>query len=120
MRRKNNGRIRNIAADTMMRGTPRFARYVSFKGGVVSPTRAIAKELGAFRICLNAVAPGLTTTDAMRSVQWGTICLNHKQKGFRKRSDTDDLVGTVLFFASSESDFITGQCIVVNGGDNFC
>ena len=78
MRRKNYGRIINIAADTMMRGTPRFARYVSFKGGVVSPTRAIAKELGAYRICLNAVAPGLTTTDAMRSVQWGTSCLNHK------------------------------------------
>ena len=57
MRRKNYGRIKNIATDTMMRGTPRFAYYVSSKGGVVSATRAIAKELGADGICLNAVAP---------------------------------------------------------------
>ena len=78
MRRKNFGRIINIAADTMMIGTPRFAHYASFKGGVVSATRAIAKELGAYGICLNSVTPGLTTTDAMRSVQRGTICLNHK------------------------------------------
>ena len=61
--------LKNIAADTMMRGTPCFANYVSSKGGVASATRAIAKELGAYGICLNSVAPGLTTTDAMRSVQ---------------------------------------------------
>ena len=56
MRRKNYGRIKNVAADTMMRGTRRLARYVSFKGGVVSATRAIAKELGADGIRLNSVA----------------------------------------------------------------
>ncbi len=67
MRRKNYGRIINIAPNTMMRGTPRFAHYVSSKGRVVPATRAIAKELGADGICLKTVAPGLTTTDAMQS-----------------------------------------------------
>ena len=121
MRRQNCGKIINIASDTMMKGTPRFAHYVSSKGGVVAFTRAIAKELGAYGICVNSVAPGLTTTDAMQSEP------GYSEERFARTISTralarvqtpDDLVGTVVFLASSESDFITGQCIVVNGGDN--
>lgn len=121
MKAQKYGKIINIASDTMMKGTTNFAHYVSSKGGVFAFTRAIAKEIGEYGICVNSVAPGLTCTDVMEAEK--DFSLKRFDRSVSARSiqriqQPEDLVGTIIYLASSDSDFVTGQCIVVNGGDN--
>ncbi len=121
MKAQKYGKIINIASDTMMKGTTLFAHYVSSKGGVVAFTRAIAKELGESGICANSVAPGLTCTDVMRAKEDFSIKRFDRSVAARaipRIQEPEDLTGTIIYLASSDSDFVTGQCIVVNGGDN--
>jgi NAD(P)-dependent dehydrogenase (short-subunit alcohol dehydrogenase family) len=121
MRKQKYGKIVNIASDTMMKGTTRFAHYVSSKGGVMAFTRAIAKEVGVDGIRVNSIAPGLTATDVMRAVEGyhpGQFDRSVSARALPRIEEPEDLVGTVIFLASPDSDFVTGQCIVVNGGDN--
>jgi len=121
MKAQKYGKIINIASDTMMKGTTNFAHYVSSKGGVFAFTRAIAKEIGEYGICVNSIAPGLTCTDVMEAEE--DFSLKRFDRSVSARSiqriqQPEDLVGTIIYLASSDSDFVTGQCIVVNGGDN--
>ena len=84
----------------MMRGTPPFAHYVSSKGGVVSFTRAIAKESGAEGICVNSVDFGLTTNDAMQSEPGYSeerFVRTMSRRALARGQTPDDLVGTVVF-----------------------
>ena len=121
MKAQNYGKIINIASDTMMKGTTHFAHYVSSKGGVFAFTRAIAKELGEYGICVNSVAPGLTCTDVMEAEENFTLKRFERSvsaRSIQRIQQPEDLVGTIIYLASSDSDFVTGQCIVVNGGDN--
>ena len=121
MKAQNYGKIINIASDTMMKGTTHFAHYVSSKGGVFAFTRAIAKELGEYGICVNSVAPGLTRTDVMEAEENFTLKRFDRSvsaRSIQRIQQPEDLVGTIMYLASSDSDFVTGQCIVVNGGDN--
>lgn len=121
MRKQQYGKIINIASDTMMKGTTRFAHYVSSKGGVVAFTRAIAKEVGVDGIRVNSIAPGLTATEVMRSAEDfhpGQFDRAVSARALPRIEEPEDLVGTVIYLASPDSDFVTGQCIVVNGGDN--
>ena len=121
MKAQKYGKIINIASDTMMKGTTLFAHYVSSKGGVVAFTRAIAKELGESGICVNSVAPGLTCTDVMKAEEDFSIKRFDRSVAARaipRIQEPEDLTGTIIYLASSDSDFVTGQCIVVNGGDN--
>jgi NAD(P)-dependent dehydrogenase (short-subunit alcohol dehydrogenase family) len=118
MRRQNYGKIINIASGTVFKGTPNMLHYVSSKGAVVAMTRAMARELGELGIRVNAIAPGLTLSEvvkgrndygAMRSVNVQSRCL-------KREEEPDDLVGTVVFLASHDSDFMTGQTMLVDGG----
>ena len=121
MRKQKYGKIINIASDTMMKGTTRFAHYVSSKGGVMAFTRAIAKEVGVDGIRVNSIAPGLTSTDVMQAVPGyhpGQFDRSVSARAIPRIEEPEDLVGTVIYLASPDSDFVTGQCIVVNGGDN--
>jgi NAD(P)-dependent dehydrogenase (short-subunit alcohol dehydrogenase family) len=121
MKAQKYGKIINIASDTMMKGTTNFAHYVSSKGGVVAFSRAIAKELGKDQICVNSIAPGLTCTDVMEAEEGYTSARFERSVSARaipRIQMPEDLAGTVIYLASSDSDFVTGQCIVVNGGDN--
>ena len=121
MKAQKYGKIINIASDTMMKGTTHFAHYVSSKGGVVAFTRAIAREIGQFGICVNSIAPGLTCTDVMEAEEGFTLKRFDRSVSARsipRIQQPEDLVGTIIYLASSDSDFVTGQCIVVNGGDN--
>ena len=105
----------------MMKGTTHFAHYVSSKGGVFAFTRAIAKELGEYGICVNSIAPGLTCTDVMEAEENFTLKRFDRSvsaRSIQRIQKPEDLVGTIIYLASSDSDFVTGQCIVVNGGDN--
>ncbi len=121
MKAQKYGKIINIASDTMMKGTTHFAHYVSSKGGVVAFSRAIAKEIGKDGICVNSIAPGLTCTDVMEAEEGYTPARFDRSVSVRaipRIQMPEDLAGTVIYLASGDSDFVTGQCIVVNGGDN--
>lgn len=118
MREQKSGKIINISSGTFFNGTPMFAHYVTSKGAVVGFTRAICRELGQHNITINVVAPGFTITEAnadvMKDQQYITQMI--KSRALQRDQFPADLTGTVLFLCSSESDFMTGQTLVVDGG----
>jgi len=119
MKQQKYGKIVNISSGTVMSGTARFAQYVTSKAAVIGLTRVVARETGEYNITVNAVAPGLTLS--LEDPDEATIQAHRDraQAGCIKRIETpQDLVGTIVFLCSGESDFITGQTIAVNGGTN--
>lgn len=114
------GKIVNIASNAFFQGVPGFIHYVASKGAVVGFTRALAKELGQYGIRVNAVAPGFTVTDAQLELtrdypEWYEE--NRRMQALSERNELpEDLAGPVLFFCSADSDFVTGQTLVVDGG----
>jgi NAD(P)-dependent dehydrogenase (short-subunit alcohol dehydrogenase family) len=89
---------------------------VTSKGGILSFTRALAAELGEYGICVNSIAPGMTNTEAAGSISDNFKTYNVHSAPLARLGQPEDLVGAVVFLASSESDFITGQALVVDGG----
>ena len=117
MKQQRYGKIINISSGTVFSGAPRFAHYVTSKAAVIGLTRCIAREVGDFNICVNAVAPGLTLSLDDVDEAGIEIYQQRAQAGCLKRVETpQDVVGTIVFLSSAESDFITGQTIAVNGG----
>jgi 3-oxoacyl-[acyl-carrier protein] reductase len=116
MRRQGGGKIINIASDTVFSGVPNFLHYVASKGAVVALTRALARELGDSQICVNAVAPGFTLSEAGLAAGEEPARRAIAGRALARAEIPADLVGTIVYLASSDSDFVTGQTIVVNGG----
>ncbi len=119
MKKRGGGSIINISSDTVLSGVPWMLHYVSSKGAVLAMTRALARELGDDNIRVNSVAPGLTMSEgveAKRDMLGENISRNMAQRALKRDELPEDLVGVVLFLASEESAFITGQTLVVNGG----
>ena len=118
MIRNRKGKIINLASGTVFKGSPGFVHYVSSKGAVVAMTRSLARELGAHNICVNAIAPGLTMSEAMvaNPTLMEGVEANKLTRSLQREEVPADLVGTMLFLASDDSAFITGQTIVVDGG----
>jgi NAD(P)-dependent dehydrogenase (short-subunit alcohol dehydrogenase family) len=119
MRRQKYGKIVNIASSTVFKGPPLLLHYVSSKGAVLAMTRALAREVGPDGIAVNCVAPGLTLSDGV--VETGNlpperIHADAITRCFPREQTPDDLTGIVAFLLSSESDFMTGQTVVVDGG----
>ncbi len=119
MRQRGAGKIVNIASTTALKGTPMMLHYTASKGAVIALTRAMAREVGDDGICVNAVAPGLTMSEGVLetgywSDEW--IDRNVSSRIIKRRALPGDIVGTVLFLASSDADFITGQTMVIDGG----
>jgi NAD(P)-dependent dehydrogenase (short-subunit alcohol dehydrogenase family) len=117
MKAQGKGKIINIASSTFFKGVPHYIHYTTSKGGVVGFTRSLARELGEFGVRVNAIAPGYTLSGQNEK----TTPEERKQDNIRmrmlKRAEVpEDLVGTVVFLASDDSDFITGQTIAVDGG----
>jgi 3-oxoacyl-[acyl-carrier protein] reductase len=114
------GKIVNISSGTVWIGRPNYLHYVTSKAALIGFTRALASELGPAGVRVNAVTPGSTRTEIERA----TITPEARQKmaeatALRRVQVPGDLVGTVLFLASTDSDFITGQTINVDGGFAF-
>jgi NAD(P)-dependent dehydrogenase (short-subunit alcohol dehydrogenase family) len=119
MKAANFGKIINISSATVMSGSPQWSHYVASKGGVIGFTRSMAKEVGDFNINVNAIAPGFTLTDASLSLMDNAQKYGVDRGAIKRPSSAEDIVGTALYLASSASDFVTGQTIVVDGGKQF-
>lgn len=113
------GKIVNIASGTFYYAPPVRAHYVAAKAGVMGLTRAMARELGTYGINVNAVAPGLTITETSLDRPKEVFEENLKLRCIQSEEYPEDLVGAVLFFASADSDFVTGQTLLVDGGRSF-
>ncbi len=122
MRAQGGGRIVNVASAIVAKGTALLMHYVTSKGAVVAMTRALARELGPDRITVNAVAPGLILSDtvqanpAITSFQEAAIM---QARSLRRDAFPADVEGTVVFLASDDSAFMSGQTLIVDGGSVF-
>jgi len=120
MKQQQKGKIINISSGTTQTGTPFFLHYVSSKAGVLGFTRALAREIGGDNICVNSIMPGLTISspnqEGVTSAE--QLADRRKRRALQRDQYPADLVGTVIFLASDDSDFMTGQSIVVDGGMN--
>jgi len=118
MKRRGRGKIVNIAS--MTTAPPGFAHYIASKAAIVGLTRALARELGVDRICVNTLSPDYIAFDRdydnrqpeMRQMLTAQRCI-------RRDETAGDLVGTLLYLLGPGSDFVTGQDIWVNGGRAF-
>ena len=122
MRAQGGGRIVNVASAIAHKGTAGLLHYVTSKGAVITMTRALARELGPDRITVNAVAPGLIMSDTVlanpdiSSFQRDAVLAS---RALKREAVAEDVEGTVVFLASDDSAFMTGQTLVVDGGSVF-
>lgn len=118
MKRNGRGKVINISSGTALRGAPMFPHYVSSKGAIIAQTRAISRELAVDNIHMNTVIIGLTESEGVKQhKQLGAIkAPTLAMRSIQREMLPEDLFGTMLFLASEDSDFITGQSINVDGG----
>ena len=114
------GRIINVSSGSVFSGTDIQCHYVAAKAGVIGYTRSAANALGKYNITVNAITPGLTVTPALVNVVPPELLKQIRENGALKREQTaDDLVGSIVFLASEDASFISGQTINVDGGRHF-
>lgn len=120
MKARGYGKIINLTSSTFWEGVGGFIHYTSSKGGAIGFTRALGRELGPFGIRVNALAPGYTLSGAQEQhaadhPEWVTTMCERQALGQRNELP-DDLAGPAFFLASEDSDFMTCQTILVDGG----
>ena len=120
MKAQGYGKIINLSSSSFFEGVPGFIHYTTSKGGVIGFTRSIGRELGQFGIRVNAIAPGFTVSDAQLeltkdSPEW--YQRNKAKQALHERNEVpEDLAGPAFFLASPDSDFMTCQTLLVDGG----
>lgn len=120
MKEQGYGKIINLTSSTFFQGVPGFIHYSTSKGGVLGFTRSIGRELGPYGIRVNAIAPGFTVSGAQLELtkddpQWYDI--NKGRQALTERNEVpEDLAGPAFFLASDDSDFMTCQTLLVDGG----
>jgi len=122
MKAQGYGKVINLSSSTFFEGVPGFIHYTTSKGGVIGFTRSLGRELGEFGIRVNAIAPGFTLSDAQLELtkdarDWYEV--NRNRQALKERNEVpEDLAGPALFLASPDSDFMTCQTLLVDGGLN--
>ena len=116
MREQGAGKVINISSNTAMAGTPNFLHYVASKSALIGMTRSMARELGPFCINVNAIAPGLVEHDG-QTVPPEISASRIEARSIKRQQVPKDLTGALLYLASTDSDFVTGQTLVVDGGN---
>jgi NAD(P)-dependent dehydrogenase (short-subunit alcohol dehydrogenase family) len=122
MREQGGGRIVNISSGTPFRGVPFLLHYVTSKGAIVALTRALAKELGRDEVLVNCVAPGFTMSDGVREHPEVIEALREvsvSSRTLQRDQEPEDVVGAVVFLCGPGATFVTGQTIVIDGGQYF-
>jgi NAD(P)-dependent dehydrogenase (short-subunit alcohol dehydrogenase family) len=120
--REHGGKIVNISSGTPFRGVPFLLHYVTSKGAIVAFTRALAKELGNDGIHVNCVAPGFTMTEGVKAhpeVIEKLRDVSIASRTIQRDQVAEDVVGAVVFLCSPAADFVTGQTMVIDGGQYF-
>ena len=114
MKKQMKGKIINLSSEVAFAPTKGMIHYVVSKAAIIGVTRVLAGELGQYGICVNAVAPGFTDTDASRTI--GSVeKFDVSSIPLGRVGLPEDVVGAVIFFASDDSDFVSGQTLLVDG-----
>jgi NAD(P)-dependent dehydrogenase (short-subunit alcohol dehydrogenase family) len=118
MKRQQYGKIVNVTSSGVFKGIPMLLHYIASKAAVIGMTRSLARELGEFGIRVNVIAPGLTMSEEVKAnaAYAASRTLNVSSRALKREQEPEDLVGTVTFLCSHESDFMTGQTVLVDGG----
>ncbi|TML71205.1 MAG: glucose 1-dehydrogenase [Actinobacteria bacterium] len=122
MRGRGGGAIVNISSGTPFRGVPFLLHYVTSKGAIVAFTRALAKELGKDGVRVNCVAPGFTMSEGVKQhpeVVEKLRDVSIAARTIQRDQEPEDVVGAVVYLAGPSSAFVTGQTIVIDGGQYF-
>jgi NAD(P)-dependent dehydrogenase (short-subunit alcohol dehydrogenase family) len=121
MKAKKHGKIINIGSGTAKKGMPNLLHYVTSKGAITSMTRAMSREVGGDGICVNTLAPGLIMSDSLlesKTHSDTTVNAVVQSRAIKRDAFPEDLLGALVFLASKDSDFVTGQVIAVDGGSS--
>ena len=116
------GKVVNVASDAGRVGSSGEAPYSACKGGIIALTKTLAREMASKNVQLNVVCPGLTETNMLEQFMQGAGNPEKLREAYRRAipmgrlGKPDDLPGAILFFASDDADFITGQVLSVSGG----
>jgi 3-oxoacyl-[acyl-carrier protein] reductase len=110
------GKIINISSVSGILGTAGQTNYAATKGGVISFTKSLARELGSFNIHVNAVAPGLIESEVISKMPKEKVEAIIKSSSLGRMGKPEEAAKVVLFLASDDSNYVTGQTIVVDGG----
>jgi NAD(P)-dependent dehydrogenase (short-subunit alcohol dehydrogenase family) len=116
MIKQKSGKIINIASSLAFLGAPTLTHYSASKGAVVTFTRALAREVGEYGINVNSLCPGFTLSADPASITEDRRQYEVSSRILKRPEYPEDLVGTAVYLASADSDFMTGQAVVVDGG----
>ena len=119
MKKRKYGKIINLSSGTVFKGAPNLLHYVASKGAVLAMTRAMARELGCDGICVNTLAPGLIMSEGVKKNAGWTGPVGEStvaSRALKREGVPADLLGTLIYLSSADSDFVTGQAVVVDGG----
>jgi 2-hydroxycyclohexanecarboxyl-CoA dehydrogenase len=122
MAERGRGKVVNVASDAGRVGSSGEAPYSACKGGIIALTKTLAREMASKNVQLNVVCPGLTETNMLEQFMQGAGNPEKLREAYRRAipmgrlGKPDDLPGAIVFFASDDADFITGQVLSVSGG----
>ena len=120
MKQQGKGKIINMGSSSFIGAGGPFPHYVTSKAAVVGMTRAMARDLGNYGINVNVLAPGFTLTEAgYELMERGLKSGGAQRRCFKRDEQPEDVLGAMVFLCSEDSDFMTGQTMVVDGGGSF-
>ncbi len=116
MKAQESGKIVNISSAVVPTGIPDFVHYTTSKAAIIGMTRAMARELGPSGVTINAVMPGFVLSPANEGAPKSVDEMNISKRSIKRTGYPEDIVGTLLYLCAAESDYVTGQSIIVDGG----